>query len=348
MRFELTESNRHGVRGAAVVSSLIILGAALAFGCADADRASGGDVADQPTTPPPAEPAAAIPAAAVETTPVETPAPSIPTTVAFADGESAYRERDYGRAVALFEVYTGNHPTNGFGYYMLGLSARQAGELDKAEAALQHALELDSTHVKSYFNLGRVYLDRHQPEDARVIIEEGLSRSPTSTDGLRLLARSFDEGGDTESAVDAYRKALVQDPEDAWSMNNLGLILIKGSRPEDALEPLARAAELRDALAVVHNNLGMALELTGHFEAAKQAYRDALAVRPGYEKAQGNLGRIRAFGDRPGLEPVDLQALARSFDEQIARWRDAGEEAESGVAPSIPDAPDSAGVAGLE
>ena len=35
MRFELTESNRHGMRSTGVILGLVITGAVVAFGCSD-------------------------------------------------------------------------------------------------------------------------------------------------------------------------------------------------------------------------------------------------------------------------------------------------------------------------
>ena len=70
-------------------------------------------------------------------------------------------------------------------------------------------------------------------------------------------------------------------------MNNLGLIYIQQDRSDDALLPLARAVELRSNSPVFQNNLGTALERTGHVAAAKQAYE--AAVGGGQQICQGGL-----------------------------------------------------------
>ena len=59
-------------------------------------------------------------------------------------------------------------------------------------------------------------------------------------------------------------------------MNNMGLLMIQQGRNEEALEPLARAVQLDSTVAVFQNNLGIALEHTGRFVLATQAYKAAL------------------------------------------------------------------------
>ena len=120
-----------------------------------------------------------------------------------------------------------------------------------------------------------------------------------------------------DSAIVAYRAALSLDPEDVWSMNNLGLVLIRAERYEEALPPLARAVELRPTAPVFRNNLGMALEHVGQYAAAREAYRGALAADSTYGKAALSLARLEAVADAPGTVPVDLTTLAGQFAREL-------------------------------
>ena len=96
-------------------------------------------------------------------------------------------------------------------------------------------------------------------------------------------------------------------------MNNLGFLFLEQGRPGDALPLLARAVELHKDMPMFQNNLGMALEHTGHFVAAAEAYSSALEADPGYEKAQRNLTRVQAV-KVISEEPFDLEATASSVD----------------------------------
>ena len=123
--------------------------------------------------------------------------------------------------------------------------------------------------------------------------------------------------GQTEDALNSYRVAIQVDPEDAWSMNNLAFILIEEGRYDEALPALARATELRKDVPVFFNNLGMALERTGHYRAAEDAYTFAGSLEGVSDRAVANRERVRSVREQPGLEPVDLAALARVFEADL-------------------------------
>ena len=330
MRFEMTESNRHGMKGSAIIMGLVVVGAVVAFGCSDSDEPGKSGARLRATQEPQVRPVSTV-SKPVTVLPAVASTPSgdgfgaaktaVPANVSFKDAEGAYRARDYERALVLFEAYVERKPANAWGHYMLGLSSWKAGESERALGAFEQALVIDSTHIKSYYNLGRVLLELGRPEEALAEFEAGLDLAEEPSDGYRLVGRAYQQLDDTESALSAYRDALVHDGTDAWSMNNMALILIQASRSEDAIGPLARAAQLREDLAVVRNNLGMALELTGRFDEAAQAYRDALEIDQTYIKAEENLRRVDGVKQRPGLEPIDLDVAADRFVEGIEQWR---------------------------
>ena len=93
--------------------------------------------------------------------------------------------------------------------------------------------------------------------------------------------------------------ALVLDSSDVWSMNNLGYLLIQEGAFEDALRPLSRATELAPEVATFQNNLGVALERTGHYVLAAAAYRAAVEDDSTFAKASVNLERVTALSEDP-------------------------------------------------
>jgi Flp pilus assembly protein TadD len=91
-------------------------------------------------------------------------------------------------------------------------------------------------------------------------------------------------------------------------------------RVEDAIGPLARAIEIADNVATFHNNLGMALELTGRFEQASEQYRAALAIEGTYGKAVSNLQRVEIVKQDPSITPVDLSERSKQFQEEVSKF----------------------------
>lgn len=246
--------------------------------------------------------------------------PEPPQEVTYDIAEAAYLERRYEEAASLFGRYTQLKSENPWGFYMLGLSAWKAGDLDGAETALVRAIELDPAHLKSYLNLSRVLLDANRPEEAMIRIDEAMAIDPQLGVIYRLQGRAFHQLGNRAEAEKAYRQAIRIDNQDAWSMNNMALLMIEQERFDEALAPLARAVELRGDIAIFHNNLGMVLERTGHFQAAEEAYELAVTLDGGYEKAALNLDRLSLVDKQPDPAPVDLAAAAQSFAEAVERW----------------------------
>ena len=101
-------------------------------------------------------------------------------------------------------------------------------------------------------------------------------------------------------------------------MNNLGLLLLETKRADEALPLLANAVELRTDVPEFHNNLGMALEHTGRFKAAAEAYNGALTADPGYDKAKRNLARVESVQGN-AEEPIEAGSPANGVVEKTAK-----------------------------
>ncbi|HEV8264944.1 MAG TPA: tetratricopeptide repeat protein [Gemmatimonadales bacterium] len=215
-------------------------------------------------------------------------------------------------------------PTTPADFYKVGRDAWRAGDLGRAESAFVQVLALDSTHVKSRLYLSRVLLESGRAEDALVQIDAAIALDSSSSEPFRLQGRAYQALGRTDEAITAYKRAIVTNDGDVWALNNLGSLYIKLGRFEDALGPIARAIELEKNVAIFHNNLGTALEKTGHFTAAAEAYRGALAVEGTYGPAAENLARVEQLTEDPATPPVDLAAVSKQFQDQVAQWKQGG------------------------
>jgi Flp pilus assembly protein TadD len=259
----------------------------------------------------------AAPAFEILTTPID----ETPRIVTFEEAEAAYNDDRFDEASSLFSSYLDTRPENPFGHYMLGLSSQKAGALDQAETSLRRALELDSTHVRSWQNLARVFLDSGRPGEAFDALESGRVLDPENGATYRLLGRTLHQQGNPSEAADAYREAILIDESDAWAMNNLALVLLEEGQHRHAAETLAQATVLRPTQALFLNNLGMALEQAREFASARDAYAKAVAVKADYERAALNLARLDAT-DLIEMGPVVVEDLAARFLEELESWRD--------------------------
>ena len=223
--------------------------------------------------------------------------------VTFELADSAYRDRRYDDAAALFKSYSESRPSNPWGFYMLGLSAWKSGDRVTAESAFVQAITLDPTHVKSHLNLSRVLLETEQADSALAHIETAMQLDSTSSEPVRLQGRAFEALGKTDDAILSYQRAIQLDSTDVWALNNLGALYIRLERFQEAIEPLTVAVGINDKVAVFHNNLGMALERTGQYRAAEEEYRAAVGIEGTYGKAVTNLQRVQQLKEVPQQQP---------------------------------------------
>ena len=294
---------------AVALASLALLAATACGGSRDAART--GDTTSASATPVVVSPDTTTPASGI----------IVPSTVTYEEADSVFKARDYARATEMFDAYTKRRSDNPWGQYMLGLAAWKSGQLDRARAAFEDALQLDPKHVKSMVNLARVLLEEDKTPDALARVQQALAVDSCSADGWRVLGRVYAQLRNTDEALGAYRTALAIDPQDTWSMNNMGLVLIRAGRYDEALGPLARAVQLSDeGVPSFQNNLGVSLERTGHYTLAADAYRKALDADTSYAKARVSLARVDGRSDDPGVDSVSVASLGDAFAQEVDAW----------------------------
>jgi tetratricopeptide (TPR) repeat protein len=102
-----------------------------------------------------------------------------------------------------------------------------------------------------------------------------------------VLARQ----GRTEEAIGRYREALRINPEFEEAHVNLGAAYLQQGRTEEAIGCYREALRIKPDFAQAHNNLGNALLQQGRAEEAMGCYREALRIKPAYAEAHYNLGK---------------------------------------------------------
>lgn len=257
--------------------------------------------------------------------PPKEPVPASPAVVlgSFGEAETALNAGRVDEARDSLVRYVETSPENPWGHYLLGLAHYRKGDLAAANRAFDRSIELNDQNAKSFFNSGRTLLALGRNHEAFERVESGLLLDSASVDGLRLLARAHARLGNIDGALASYRRALVIDDGDGWTLNNLGVLYLEEGNPEAALGPLARGVLLRPTAPIFQNNLGQALEQTGRGYAAKRAYQAAVKADPTYLKAVKNLERISlVVTDSTPSDGVIIEDLAEEFRLQVGMWKD--------------------------
>jgi tetratricopeptide (TPR) repeat protein len=108
------------------------------------------------------------------------------------------------------------------------------------------------------------------------------------------LGRYHQDHGNLDLALTAYTYAIARDPRHAGARSAAAAIHAQQGRLAQARAMLLAVAAEYPALAQPHNNLGYVYHLQGDYSAAAQAFRRALAIEPGNERARNNLALAEA------------------------------------------------------
>lgn len=131
--------------------------------------------------------------------------------------------------------------------------------------------------------------------------------------------------GRIDMALEAFRRAVKQDPKNPYFHKGLGLALLRKAdaeavpatqrkRANDAIEEFRKALELNPYYVDVRNDLGTALVLAGSREEAKREFLKAFedAMNPTPEISARNLGRA-------SLEERNWPEAQRWFQTSVQR-----------------------------
>jgi Flp pilus assembly protein TadD len=116
----------------------------------------------------------------------------------------------------------------------------------------------------------------------------------TAGQGYMALARQYEGEGRGRAALEAWRKAAFEDPNNAEILGALGIAEAGYGSRDQAVVALRRAVELSPGQTAPLNNLGYALMLEGHTDEARSMLRQALELDPGHVQARANLWLLQS------------------------------------------------------
>ncbi|HSR49690.1 MAG TPA: cytochrome c3 family protein [Acidobacteriota bacterium] len=188
-------------------------------------------------------------------------------------------------------------------------------------------------HVEPYLRYVSGLLPHGQLEEAASVLQMLREKEPDHPAVLRLDAAVESRSGSTEQAVAKMRKAIEAEPRDCRLHHNLGTLLRRVGRPQEAVESLRHATSLCSNLPIAWLHLGLALQESDKAGEAITALRRGLAVEPSMErlylayaealeKSGGSLEKARRYlsqGLRNLPESQPLQQALQRVEAKISR-----------------------------
>lgn len=124
------------------------------------------------------------------------------------EAELLMGQRKWGEAKGVWERLVVMEPRNPEFYNNLGLTLRQAGDLDAAEEQYRKALSLKSDFAEAENNLGVIYLLRHESTQARDALQKAIELRSDYAEPYFHLALLSESEGKAQEAKQYYTKYI--------------------------------------------------------------------------------------------------------------------------------------------
>jgi protein O-mannosyl-transferase len=140
-----------------------------------------------------------------------------------------------------------------------------------------------------------IFLTREQNRtyrDFETLFRTTIDRNPECWMAQNNLGGILYRTGRPQEAIEHFRQALEYYPDSAEHHNNLGVALNETGAPKEAIEHFVEAERLAPNDPDAHYNHGIALASLGQNQQAIEQYEQALAIKPDYAKAHNNLALL--------------------------------------------------------
>ncbi len=125
------------------------------------------------------------------------------------------------------------HPSYKLSYLLLGNSYYHLGNLDEAIRYFRHVLEMDPNYGEGQRNLGVALRDQgkilgeqnHNLSGAISLLLEAVKYLPNDFETYQLLGVAHGQAGDTQKAIEYFKKEIELAPKNASAYFNLGIAL---------------------------------------------------------------------------------------------------------------------------
>ena len=199
--------------------------------------------------------------------------------------ESAKAAADSGNlpiAQALLKRATEIDPKNKYAWNNLGLIYFQMRQDDQAIVAFQKQLEVNPYDEYAYNNLGRVYWNDRKYDDAVKAFNKQLDNNPLDKFAHANLGAMYEEWHKYDLAVPELEKASSLTPDEATLQVSLGDAYLNLGQDDKALAAFDHAAELaaeHNITPLVWNNIAYQLSLKkSHLDRAQQYAESAVSA----------------------------------------------------------------------
>jgi tetratricopeptide (TPR) repeat protein len=196
---------------------------------------------------------------------------------------NAYEElKDYTKAGDSYKRFLDSKPERPWeAYYRLGLCRRELSDYENAITAFQGALKGNPQDVKINQSLAQSFLKAAQYEKAEEIYKFLAQLMPEdATLYYRTILSMYNEVKMHDKAIEAAKKIIEFNPDDADAVYNLGYMYFMLKKYREAIQAFKRVLELRPNFEYAYANIANCYFQIKNYSQALWAYKKLLEIDP--------------------------------------------------------------------
>tara|TARA_Y100001933_G_scaffold255202_2_gene297912 strand:+ start:7121 stop:8551 length:1431 start_codon:yes stop_codon:yes gene_type:complete len=197
----------------------------------------------------------------------------------------------------------------------------ERGALREAEALLKRAIGLAPTEPAPWINLGRIFQQGGRWGEALTHYEHAANLFPTHPQIAATLGQLYQRANRFADAEAQYKAAIENGGPPAVHVQ-LGMVLLRQDRVDEAIAAFNTAIGLNPNLAAAYGNLGNALQKKGDLPAAAAAYEKAVALNPKDTISYVSLGmaQLKLGQAREAAEIFERALATHGPERRAAAW----------------------------
>jgi len=165
-----------------------------------------------------------------------------------------------------------------------------SGSFEESLNAISELID-DYPNEPLLFNIcGACFNEIGQSQSAIKAFKKAISIKPDYAEVHFNLGVVFQQTGQIDESFKSYEKAISINHSYPLAHNNIGMIYLKKRALNEAVKSFEWAVAYNPNYVEAHNNLGVAFQELMLYEKAKEQYEKALSINPRFAQALNNLG----------------------------------------------------------
>lgn len=177
-----------------------------------------------------------------------------------------------------------------------GAQLQQDGKTDEAIKIFRDVLRQNPDNVNAMHHLATAYWqEKKRPDDAEALLRRATEIAPDFTAAWMTLGALCMDQVKHLDAIDAFTQASKLEPKNAEAWAGLGNANGRAMYPDEAAKAFEKSIAINESRPGVLAAYAWELKTLGKQSEAVDAYRKAIALRPGFGPAYWSMANLKIF-----------------------------------------------------